>query len=201
MTDIRRRAPATARNREVILDVLRDELPAAGTVLEIAAGTGEHAVFFAAAFPGLAWQPTDPDPVALDSIAAWRRHAGLANLHEPRRLDVHDATWPIERADVIVCINMIHISPWSATEALFAGADRVLGEDGLVFTYGPYRIDGRHTAPSNEAFDLQLRAQDPDWGVRDRDEVAAVAQLRRFELASMTPMPANNFSLVFRRPG
>lgn len=199
MTDTRRRAPATSRNREVILDVLRGELPAAGIVLEIAAGTGEHAVFFAAAFPGLLWQPTDPDPDALDSIAAWRRHAGLANLREPLRLDVHEASWPIERADVIVCINMIHISPWSATGALFTGADRILGDAGLVYLYGPYRIDGVPTAPSNEAFDRQLRAQDPGWGLRDLEAVVAVGREHGFVLEKTVEMPANNLSVVFRR--
>ena len=193
--EVKQRAPATERNREPIRDVLARELPAAGTVLEIASGSGEHAVYFAAQFPQVQWQPTDPDPTALASIAAWRADAGLPTLLAPLALDVMGA-WPIERADAIVCINMVHIAPWEATVALFAGAARVLAPGALLYLYGPYRFGGQ-TAPSNEEFERWLAARDPRFGVRDlRDlEHAAVG----FALRGVVAMPANNHSLVFRR--
>jgi len=193
--EVKQRAPATERNREPIRDVLARELPAAGTVLEIASGSGEHAVYFAAQFPQVQWQPTDPDPTALASIAAWRADAGLPNLLAPLALDVMGA-WPIERADAIVCINMVHIAPWEATVALFAGAARVLAPGALLYLYGPYRFGGQ-TAPSNEEFERWLAARDPRFGVRDlRDlERAAVG----FALRGVVAMPANNHSLVLRR--
>ncbi|MFW6051324.1 MAG: DUF938 domain-containing protein [Myxococcota bacterium] len=197
--DVRRHAPATARNREPILGVLRRVLPDGGTVLEVASGTGEHACFFAAALPELEWQPSDPDPAARASIAAWAADAGLANLRHPLALDAATHPWPVGRADAVVCINMIHIAPWSACEGLMRGATRVLPDGGVLVTYGPYRIDGVHTAPSNEAFDASLRSRDPTWGVRDVADVARIADEAGLRLEERIPMPANNFSLVFRK--
>ena len=192
---VKQRAPATERNREPIRDVLARELPAAGTVLEIASGSGEHAVYFAAQLPQVQWQPTDADPAALASIAAWRAEAGLPNLLAPLALDVMGA-WPIARADAIVCINMVHIAPWEAAVALFAGAARVLAPGALLYLYGPYRFAGQ-TAPSNEEFERWLKARDPRFGVRDlRDLERAAAG---FALRGVVAMPANNHSLVFRR--
>jgi SAM-dependent methyltransferase len=193
-------SPSARRNREPILEVLRERLPAHGLILEIASGSGEHAVYIAGALPGLICQPTDGDARALDSIAAWRAAAGLPNLLEPRKLDVTDpAGWPLEPVAAVVCINMVHISPWAATEGLMAGAERVLPPGGLLYLYGPFREGGRHTAPSNEAFDASLRSRDPSWGVRDLEEVAALAMRHGLELGERIGMPANNLSVVFRR--
>ena len=197
--DARRHAPAAERNREPILAVLRDALPSEGLVLEIAAGTGQHAVHFAAALPGLTWQPSDPDPGARASIDAWREQAGVDNLRPALELDVTRRPWPLENADAIVCINMIHISPWACTEALVENAAGILPAGGVLFTYGPYKREGEHTAPSNEAFDESLRARNPAWGVRDVDEVADAARRHGLELDAIHEMPANNLSLVFRR--
>ncbi len=191
-------APATTRNREPILAVLREVLPARGTVLEVASGTGEHAAYFAAALPELTWQPSDREPSALGSIAAHRARVGVPNLAAPLHLDLV-GTWPVVAADALVAINMIHISPWEATLALFAGASRVLPSGAPLVTYGPYRVGGGHIAPSNEAFDASLRARDPQWGVRDVEEVGAVADEAGFSLERRVAMPANNFTLVFRR--
>lgn len=194
---MKRFAPATQRNREPIHDVLARELPASGTVLELASGSGEHAVFMAAAFPHLAWQPTDVDPDALASIAAWRAEAALPNLREPLRLDVCEPHWAVSEAAAITCCNMIHISPWEATLGLFAGAARLLASGALLYLYGPYRFNGAFTAPSNEAFDLSLRSRNPSWGVRDVTDLEAAAS--GFALREVISMPANNHSLVFRR--
>jgi hypothetical protein len=190
-------APAALRNREPIREVLARCLPEAGTVLTIAEGTGEHAVHFARSFPALTWQPSDVDPDAIASIAAWREDAALPNLAMPIQLDVTAPRWPVERADAITCINMVHISPWEATLGLFAGAARTLRPGALLYLYGPYRFDGSFTAPSNEAFDASLRARDPRWGVRDVRDLEAAAS--GFALAEVVAMPANNHSLVFRR--
>ncbi|MCY1213115.1 hypothetical protein D9M68_507320 [compost metagenome] len=197
--DARRMAPATERNREPILALLRKVLPASGTVLEIASGTGQHAVHFAAAFPGLTWQPSDPDSAARESIAAWTAHAGLTNVRAPLDLDVCRQPWGIDAADAMVCINMLHISPWAAAEALFAGAGKLLKPGGVLYLYGPYRRGGAHTAPSNAAFDAQLRATDADWGVRDMEDVVALGTAQGLRCDEPVPMPANNFSLVFRK--
>jgi len=195
-----RASPSTARNRDPILQVLRPRLPASGLVLEIASGAGEHAVHMARALPGLDWRPTDPDPAALESIAAWRDAAGLPNLLAPLRLDAADPdSWPVKRADALVCINMIHISPWAATEGLMAGAARVLAQGGRLFTYGPYREAGVVTAPSNEAFDADLRRRDPAWGLRDLEDVAALAAGQGLGLAERIGMPANNLVLMFQK--
>jgi SAM-dependent methyltransferase len=192
---LKRHAPATDRNREPIREVLARELPAHGLVLEIASGSGQHAVAFAGAFPNLTWQPTDADPDAVASIAAWRDEAALPNLAAPLALDVQ-AAWPVDHADAIVCINMVHISPWESSIALFAGASRLLPPGGLLFLYGPYLFDGV-TAPSNLEFDRSLRSRDPRWGVRDVTALSGIAT--DFTLREAVPMPANNHSLIFRR--
>lgn len=195
-----RLAPSTARNRDPILEVLRGHLPPNGLVLEVAAGAGEHAAYFAAAFPGLTWLPTDPDPEALASIAAWRGHAALPNLLAPVRLDAAAAEpWPVSEAQAVVNINMIHISPWAATEGLMAGAGRILPNDGVLFLYGPYFEDGVEPAPSNTAFDQSLKSRNPAWGIRRREDVEALAAGHGLQPASRIPMPANNLSLVFRK--
>lgn len=199
--DARRYAPATARNRAPILEVLRRVLPAEGVVLELASGTGEHAVHFAAALPGLTWQPSDPSPEARASIAAWRAEAALPNLRPPLPLDVV-APWPLDDVAplaAIVCINMIHIAPWAATEALFAGAARALAPGAPLVTYGPYRFGGAFTADSNAAFDADLRARDPRWGVRDVDDLTALAAGHAIALVETVALPANNHALIWRR--
>lgn len=192
-------APAAGRNREPIREVLARELPKSGVVLELSSGTGEHAVHMARAFPDLEWQPSDIDPAALASIAAWRDEAGLPNLREPILLDATSLDWPA--ADAIVCINMIHIAPWQATLGLFAGARRTLAEDGLLYLYGPFRFDGVFTAPSNASFDASLKSRDWRWGVRDVRELTTAAAACDLSLRGMVSMPANNHSLLFRRLG
>lgn len=193
-------SPSTARNREPILEVLAPRLPARGQVLEIAAGAGEHAVHNAAALPHLQWQPTDPDPEALISIAAWRDHAALPNLLPPLRLDASDPdSWPVAEADAVVNINMIHISPWSATQGLMSGAARVLPTGGLLYLYGPYLESDVETAPSNLAFDQSLKDRNPAWGLRRVDDVTALAARHGLMLAERIAMPANNLSVIFRK--
>ena len=193
-------SPSTARNREPILAVLKPRLPSRGVVLEIAAGAGEHAVYNAAAFPDLLWRPTDPDPDALTSIAAWRDHAALPNLLAPLLLDAAapDA-WPVDGVDAVVNINMIHISPWMASEGLMAGAGRILPSGGVLFLYGPYFESDVATAPSNLAFDLDLRGRNPAWGIRRLDDMTALAARHGLTLSERIAMPANNLSLVFRK--
>ncbi len=198
-SDPRQYRPHVARNRDAILDVLRRVLPAKGFVLEIASGSGEHAVYFAVSLPALTWQPTDPNSEALASTAAHGIDAGLPNLLPPLQLDVTAAQWPVARADAVICCNMIHIAPWAACEGLLAGAARILPPGGVLYLYGPYKIGGRHTAPTNQEFDERLRAQNAAWGIRDLDEVAALAERHGFALAETVPMPANNLSVIFRR--
>jgi cyclopropane fatty-acyl-phospholipid synthase-like methyltransferase len=189
---------ATARNRDPILAVLREHLPTTGTVLEIAAGLGEHAIHFAAAFPGLTWQPSDASEEARDIIQARYEAAGLPNLQAPLPLSAAEPeTWPA--ADAIVCINMVHISPWSATEGLLRGARSVLPSGGVLYLYGPYREAGVETAPSNEAFDLSLKSRDPAWGLRDLQTVIDLTKDNGLDLTVRIAMPANNLSLVFTR--
>jgi SAM-dependent methyltransferase len=192
-------SPSVARNRDPILAVLRRVLPPTGTVLEIASGTGEHAVYFAAALPHLTWQPSDQDEQALRSIAAYRANSGLPNLLAPLSLDAASSEWPVEQVDAIVAINMVHISPWPATQGLMAGAGRVLSPGGVLYLYGAYKENGTHTAPSNEAFDADLRRRNPEWGIRDREAIAELAASHGLTLVERIPMPANNLSLVFRR--
>jgi SAM-dependent methyltransferase len=198
-SDARLSYPHVARNREAILAVLQRVLPPRGLVLEVASGSGEHAAYFAQALPALTWQPTDPDPRALASIAAYRAEAGAANLLTPPRLDTTVAPWPVVRADAIICMNMIHIAPWAASEGLMAGAERTLAAGALLYLYGPYQIEGRHTAASNQEFDAWLRAQNAQWGLRDLGAVTDLAQRHGLALAETVPMPANNLSVILRR--
>jgi len=188
-----------ARNREAILDVLRRVLPPRGLVLEIASGSGEHAAYFAKELPSLFWQPTDPDPQALASIAAHRTAANAVNLLSPLYLDVTSKQWPVERSDALVCNNMIHITPWTVSEGLMAGAQRTLCGGEILYLYGPYKIDGRHTAPGNQDFDIWLRTQNAQWGIRDLDDVTDLAKRHNFTLVETVEMPANNLSVIFRR--
>jgi SAM-dependent methyltransferase len=198
VADDRLHAPAAQRNRGPILDVLRETLPARGLVLEIASGTGEHVAHFAQSLPALTFQPSDPDARARASVAAWIAATGLANIRAPLELDVTRAPWPLARADALLCINMIHISPWEATESLFAAAAALLPDGAPLVTYGPYKREGVHTAPSNAEFDASLRATNPAWGVRDLETVAACAARNGFSAPRIVEMPANNLTLVFR---
>lgn len=203
MTDDQRRfAPAAARNREPILAVLKRYLPSQGLVLEIASGTGEHATFFAQSCdPRLVFQPTDPDPMARSSINAWTSTLGLTNVRPAIALDAVSENWPITAANAVININMIHISPWAATEGLVRGAARILPAGGVMYLYGPYRMGGRHTAPSNETFDADLRSRNAEWGVRDVEAVADLAIANGFDAPMIEQMPANNLSVLFRRRG
>lgn len=195
--DAKRHAPATLRNRDAIAAVLADWLPPSGTVLEVASGSGEHAVHFAAAFPHLVWQPSDPDPDALTSIAAWSAEAGVPNVAVPAILDASARDWPIEAANAILCINMVHISPWAATLGLFAGASRLLSAGAPLILYGPYLEADVPTAESNLAFDASLRARNSEWGLRDLDSVKAAAAEAGLSFAERRAMPANNLMLLF----
>lgn len=197
--DARRFAPAVARNKAAITEALTRHLPASGLVLEIASGSGEHALHFATHFPALSFQPTDPDAAALASIAAWQAEVPLPNLLLPLMLDVMADAWPVQKADAVLCINMIHIAPWEATAALICGAARVLPRDGILFLYGPFKQGGTHSAPSNAEFDASLRAQDAQWGVRDLEAVAEIASAAGFAAPVVEAMPANNLSVIFRR--
>ena len=196
---MKRHAPATERNREPLAAVLREVLPRNGTVLEVASGTGEHAVYFARMFPELRWQPSDSDPDALSSIEAWVADSGAANLLAPVVLDAASASWPIGGADAILCVNMVHISPWSATVGLMRGAGRLLSPGAPLVLYGPYRRSGVATAPSNEAFDESLRGRNEDWGLRRVEDVGAEAEANGLRLDRLVEMPANNLTLVYRR--
>lgn len=212
--DARQYAPATQRNREPILSVLHQVLPATGTVLEISSGTGEHAIFFAPSLHPRRWLPSDPNPIARASIAAWQQHSPSENLYPPIALDAQDSVWAVEREPLpetlssrgfqsgeitaIVNINMIHIAPWSACLGLMAGARRILPAGGVLYLYGPYKQGGQHTAPSNAAFDQSLRAQDSDWGVRDLEAVIAAAEAEQLTFITTSAMPANNLSVIFR---
>ena len=194
-------SPAAERNKQPILDVLMTALPARGTVLEIAAGTGQHVCFFAERLPGLKWQPTEPDAAQCETIAARIRAAGLPNVEPPLVLDVHDSPWPVAPSyDAIVCINMIHISPWSATEALCAGAERHLTPGGKLVLYGPYLEQGT-AAPSNLDFDASLKRRDARWGLRDLEDVTRVAAAHGLRREQVVRMPANNLTVVFEKTG
>ena len=196
---MKRHAPAAGRNREPIAAVLTEDLPQAGLVLEVASGTGEHAVHFARTFPDLAWQPSDPDPEARASIAAWREEAALPNLLPPLALDAAAPDWPIAGADAVVCINMVHISPPRATEGLVTGAARLLTAGAPLILYGPYREADGETAPSNLAFDRDLKARNPEWGLRTVEWLDGLAAGSGFRRTRRVAMPANNLTLVYRR--
>lgn len=196
--DVRRTAPAAARNVEPICGVLAEWLPRSGVVLEIASGTGEHALAFAGRFPDLDWQPSDPDPLALASIEAWRS-GGPSNLEAPLRINAVLPDWPVDRADAILCINMVHISPWESALGLLEGAARLLATGGPLILYGPWLIEGIETAPSNLAFDAELKARDPRWGLRSLAQFQAEAERRGLVFVERRDMPANNAMLLFRR--
>jgi len=192
-------SPPAERNKQPILNVLHRHLLPTGKVLEIASGTGQHVVYFASAFPKVQWQPSDPDVASRQSISAWIRHERLSNVLEPLQLDVCRSPWPVDAVDAILCINMIHISPWEATPALIEGAAALLAAGGLLFLYGPYRRVGHPTAAGNEAFDASLRARNPAWGLRDLGAVQSLAEAAGFVLVEVAEMPANNLSVVLRR--
>ncbi|MEL7035362.1 MAG: DUF938 domain-containing protein [Cyanobacteria bacterium J06592_8] len=211
-SDPRQHAPATERNRQPILFVLQRVLPSQGTVLEIASGTGEHAIFFAPRLQPRLWLPSDPDFSHRESIQAWLGDFPSDNLYPPLALDVRDSVWPVENSQplngisldqnpitAIACINMIHIAPWSACLGLMAGAGRILPKDGILYLYGPYKQGGKHTAESNIMFDESLQISNPEWGVRDLEEVIKVAQTHALQHIETVSMPANNLSVVFQR--
>lgn len=198
-SEARRHAPATLRNRDAIADVLKGWLPTQGTVLEIASGSGEHIVHFAGIFPGMHWQPSDCEPAALQSISAWSAQTDLTNILAPLMIDVEQDSWPIERADALLCINMLHISPWSASTALFRNAARLLPPGAPIYLYGPFVRHDVMTAESNLAFDASLKQRNPAWGLRDVADVDALANEHRFARAALIEMPANNLSLIYRR--
>jgi hypothetical protein len=196
--DARRSAPAASRNREPIAEVLAKWLPSKGIVLEVASGTGEHAIWFAKRFPNLEWQPSDTHADALSSIAAWRSSSGLSNVREPVVIDASSASWPIETADAVLNINMAHISPWEASLGLISGAAGLLPEGGPLILYGPWLKDGIKTAPSNLAFDADLKSRDPLWGLRLVEDFSRAAVEKGFEFVDWRQMPANNLMLLFR---
>jgi len=198
-TGARRSAPAALRNREPIADVLAEWLPENGLVLEIASGTGEHATFFAERFPVLAWQPSDIHPDALSSIAAWREASGLPNFRPPLTVDAASTEWPIDRADAVLSINMVHISPWASALGLLDGAARLLPAGGPLILYGPWLKDDIATVPSNLDFDADLKRRDPAWGLRRVEDFAAAAEPRGFSLQDHRPMPANNLMMLWRK--
>ena len=213
--DLRQHAPATQRNRQPILEVLKQYVSSTGTVLEIASGTGEHACFLASHLPQCDWLPTDINPMSLDSIEAWRHRSALDNLLPPIFLDVRDVPWSVEAIPLpkplqdtsfsindvraIASINMVHISPWEACQELIAGAGRILQSGGVLYLYGPYKRNGSHTSPSNAAFDQSLRSRNPEWGVRDLEAVVALADAQALELTKVIDMPANNLSVIFTK--
>lgn len=199
MADARLNAPAALRNRDLILEILRAYLPPQGLVLEIASGSGQHCIRFGEGFPHHVIQPSDPNPEARASIDAWVAESGAANVRQALAIDAAEDVWPIKTADAILCINMIHIAPWRAACGLFAGGAKLLLSGAPLYLYGPFKSDGCHTAPSNEAFDASLRQENPEWGVRDLEAVAALAASCGFEAPKIIEMPANNLSLVFRR--
>lgn len=197
--DARRYAPSAARNRDAILTTLSPHLPKLGSVLEIASGSGEHVVHFAAAHPKLTFQPSDPDPAARASIDAWTSHLRLANVAPAIELDVAQSGYTSIKADVVICINMIHIAPWQAAVGLMRNAGIILQRGGILYLYGPYRRNGQHTSPSNAAFDADLKSRNPAWGIRDMDAVSTLASDHGFSAPHTEAMPANNFSLIFTR--
>ncbi len=195
----KRHAPATVRNRDAIAEVLETVLPSSGTVLEVASGTGEHIVHFAQRFPQLVWQPSDYSELSLPSIAAWVAEAGVGNVQPSVQLDASLPDWPVRQVNAALCINMIHISPWAATEGLMAGAGRLLPAGAPLYLYGPFLRDDAETAPSNLDFDKSLKDRDPDWGLRHLTDVTALAAAQGLQLDRVIEMPANNLSVIFRK--
>ncbi|NJK88973.1 MAG: DUF938 domain-containing protein [Myxococcales bacterium] len=193
----RRHAPATLRNREPLLSVLQRIFPVPAFILEVASGTGEHAAFFGTRLPHLTWQPSDIEPTLRASIDSWSKD--VWSVRPALHLDASSMSWPVERADGVVSVNLLHIAPWAVCEGLLSGAARVLSPGGALVLYGPFREGGRHTAPSNEAFDADLRDRDPSWGVRDLEEVRAVAGVLGLEHEETVRMPANNLTVILRR--
>lgn len=197
--DARRSAPAALRNRNAILEVLRPQLPSSGLVLEVASGSGEHLVHFARQMPELSWQPSDASEEARQSISAWLTSEMLPNTLPPLDLDAARAIWPVAQATAVICINMIHISPWEATVGLMQGARSTLSDDGLLYLYGPYRRAERELEPSNKAFDQDLRSRNPRWGLRELESVIACAAAHNLRFDRVIEMPANNLSVLFRK--
>lgn len=194
-----RHFPATTRNRVAIADVLTRILPTSGTVLEIGSGSGEHALYFSGRFPDLIWQPSDPDPLNIQSIQAWAKSAQRPNLRAPLSINASDVLMPIKAVSAVICINVIHISPWDATEGLMRNAANILPPGGPLYLYGPYRINGSHTAESNATFDQSLRQQNCKWGVRDLEAVVSEAETNEMAFVERVVMPANNQSVIFKR--
>jgi Protein of unknown function (DUF938) len=192
-------SPSAERNRGAISAVLSQALPERGVILEVGSGTGQHVVQFARSMPNLIWQPSERDADCLRSIQAWTSAEALSNVRPPLHLDVSALPWPIDSAAALVCINMIHIAPWSATEALFEGSKTLLSGGGLLCLYGPFKRQGQHTSPSNKSFDALLRRQDPEWGVRDIDDVSCLADEAGLDLRQTHEMPSNNLTLVFEK--
>ena len=190
--------PAADRNKEPILSVLQNVLPTRGLAVEVASGTGQHVIHFAKNLAELTWLPSDPDVEFRKSIETRIRDSTLGNVRTPLNLDVLDNPWPVSEADAVLCINMIHVAPWEATRALIHGAERILSAEGILFMYGPYRRSGAHTAPSNEAFDLRLKEQNPDWGIRDLEDIEKLGERVGLLLETVVEMPANNLSLVLK---
>jgi len=197
--DARRYYAAVPRNRDFILEVLSRILPQRARVLEIASGSGEHGVYMAKKLPHLTWMPTDASQELLESIDAWRVAEGLSNVCPPQQLDVLDELWPVQKADAIVNINMIHVAPWEACEALFRGASQALSSGGVLYMYGPYMRAGKHTAPSNAKFDQTIRSMNTQWGVRNLEDVQSVAKTYNIHPEEVVAMPANNLSVIYRR--
>lgn len=192
-------SPSAERNKGPISEILMHVLPTQGNVLEVSSGTGQHVLHFAQAMPHIRWQPTERDADCLKSIASWLAQAASPNVNWPIHLDVHDEIWPVADVAAVVCINMIHIAAVSATEALLRGAGHVIAPGGILFLYGPYRRQGRHISPGNETFDERLKAENPEWGVRNLEDVALLAACEGFVLQEIHGMPANNLSVVFRK--
>ncbi|MFM7602019.1 MAG: DUF938 domain-containing protein [Pseudanabaena sp.] len=205
MQDARQYAPATLRNREVILETLLQILPPVGNILEISSGTGEHAVYFAPHLQPRQWIPSDLNPIAISSITAWQKYYPSPNLLAPLKIDVTEPDWhrhpQLQNQDIqaIININMIHIAPWTACLGMMSGANKILPEGGLLYLYGAYKQNGKHTAPSNADFDASLRNQNPEWGVRDLEAVIDVATAQKLVLQTVQPMPANNLSVIFQK--
>lgn len=199
--EAKKHAPATLRNRDAIAGVLTRILPSSGTVLEIASGSGEHILHFAKALPGLNWQPSDPDRTCRASIRAWSNESQHPNVADPVDLDASASLWPVKDVAAILCINMIHISPWAATKGLLAGAGQLLAPRAPLYLYGPFHMADRTTAPSNKAFDQSLRSRNPEWGLRNLAEVETEARAHGFSLDETVDMPANNLSVILLKTG